>query len=199
MTIINVTVKGIGPMLQAKHPTPEEEAMILSRASNPKAKAKDLTELEMFNMRSYKVNNKFVQPGEMFEAAMTKAAVAFKLEGKKTYKDAFKGGIIVEEELIVHKNQKVKTIKDEPKDQKTWYIDARWGRNPSTRGAVWVVRPRINKWELDFTINVLLDELIPIDIVKKVLEYAGLYIGVGAWRPKFGRFSIDKFDVIDSK
>lgn len=187
MITIDVSVKGIGPMMQAKHPTPDEEQEILKRLSNPKAKVKDMTDEEKFDMHAYK-NDKgqFVQPGEMFEAAMVKAAVQYKLEGKKTYKDAFKGGIIVEQELIVHKNQK-------------FTMDARWGKNPSTRGAVWVVRPRHDNWELDFTINLLLDELIPTDIVKEVLTHAGMYVGIGAWRPKFGRFEVTKFTVNKSK
>jgi len=199
MTTIDVTIKGIGPLLHAKHPTPDEEAEILKRMSAPKAKVKDMTEKEKFDMHAYKHRKKFVQPGEMIEAAMTKAAVQYKLEGKKTYKDAFKAGVIVEQELIVHKNQKQVYSKDAPKDSKTWYMDARWAKNPSTRGAIWVVRPRIDEWELDFTINLLLDELIPTDIVKGVLEYAGMYVAIGAWRPKFGRFEVTKFKVNKSK
>jgi len=195
MITIDVTIKGIGPLLQAKHPTPEEEQEILKRMSNPKAKVKDMTEEEKFSMHAYRIGKKFVQPGEMIEAAMTKAAVQYKLEGKKTYKDSFKAGVIVVPELIEHKNQKVSLSKDEPKDQKTWYMDARWAKNPSTRGAIWVVRPRINEWELDFKLELLLEELIPTDIVKLVLEYAGMYVGIGAWRPKFGRFEVIKFKV----
>lgn len=195
MITIDVTIKGIGPLLQAKHPTPDEEAEILKRMSAPKAKVKDMTEKEKFDMHAYRVGKKFIQTSEMIEAAMVKAAVQYKLEGKKTYKDAFKAGVTIEQEKIVHKNQKLIMDKNEPKDPKTWYMDARWAKNPSTRGAIWVVRPRINEWELDFTINLLLDELIPTDMVKNVLEYAGMYVGIGAWRPKFGRFSIEKFSV----
>lgn len=195
MISINVSIKSIVPLLQAKHPTPDEETEILKRLSNPKAKVKDMTEEEKFNMHAYRIDNKFVQPGEMIEACMVKAAVQYKMEGKKTYKDSFKAGVIVEQEMIIHKNQKISMSKDEPKDQKVWHMDARWAKNPSTRGAIWVVRPRINEWDLDFTLNVLLDELIPTDIIKEVLTYAGMYVGIGAWRPKFGRFEVVKFNV----
>jgi len=33
MLTIDVTIKGIGPMMQAKHPTPDEEQEILKRLS----------------------------------------------------------------------------------------------------------------------------------------------------------------------
>jgi hypothetical protein len=193
MKKINVTVKGLCPILHARHPTPKEEAEILKRKSNPKFKVKDMTDEEKFEMHSYKVAKKFVLPSEMFEATMVKAAVQVKMEGKKTYKDAFKGGIIVNPEMIPFKTQKV-VMKDTPQ-KGAWWMFGKWGRNPSTRGAMWIVRPRLDEWELDFTIDLLMDELIPVDVVKGVLTFAGMYIGVGAWRPKFGRFEVTKFKV----
>ena len=143
----------------------------------------DLSDKEQFDMHAYKVKGKFYQPSEMLEAAMTKAAVNFKLEGKKSYKDVFKGGIIVEPDRIMHKAKNAIT-------------DARWGTNPHTRGAVWVVRPRFDKWVLDFTINLLQDERVDDKTLKDILTYAGLYVGIGAWRPKFGRFKVNSFKAI---
>lgn len=181
MKRILVEIKGISPLLQARHPSPEESQEILKRASNPKAKVKDLTDEEAFEMHAYKDNKgRFVQPAEMIEAAMTKAATNFKLEGKKTYKDLIKSGIIVSPVEIVHENQKFE-------------MDARWGKNPNTRGAVWVVRPRIDEWSLKFTIDLLQDERCETSTLKSILEYAGLYVGIGAWRPKYGRFEIVSF------
>ena len=176
-----VKISGIAPLLQAKHPTPKEEQEILKRKSSPKAKVKDLTDKEQFDMHSYKTaSGKFMQPSEMIEAALTKAATSFKLEGKKTYRDIVKGGLIVNPVEIVHDNQKPE-------------LDGRWGRNKSTGGAVWVVRPVFNKWSLSFTIDLLQDERISPEMLKAILDYSGLYIGLGAWRPKFGRFEVISF------
>lgn len=180
MKKFNVKIKGIAPLLQAKHPTPQEEEDILKRAKSAK-KTKDLTDKEAFDMHSYKTKSgKFFQPSEMIEAAMTKAAVNYKLEGKKSYKDLMKSGVIIEPVEIVHKNQKFE-------------MDARWGKNPNTRGAVWVVRPVVDSWELEFTINLLQDERVESNVLKEILEYAGLYVGIGAWRPKYGRFEVVEF------
>lgn len=181
MKKFHVVIKGIAPLLQARHLSPEEEKEMLNRASNPKAKVKDLTDEEQYDMHAYKTaKGEFFQPSEMIEAAMTKAGTNFKLEGKKTYKDLMKAGILIPQIEIVHKNQKFE-------------LDARWGRNKNTGGAVWVVRPRIDEWELEFDINLLQDERVEGDMVKEILSYAGLYVGIGAWRPKFGRFEVVSF------
>lgn len=184
MKKFNVTIEGIAPLLQARHLSPLEEKSLLQRESSKKVKAKDLTDEEQFEMHAYRNKEKqFVQPAEMLESAMVKAATNFKLEGKKTYKDVIKGGIFIEPIEIVHEIQKVE-------------MDARWGRNKNTGGAVWVVRPMFSEWGLSFTLNLLQDERVEPEILKEILEYAGLYVGVGAWRPKFGRFKVTNFKEI---
>lgn len=180
MKKFNVSVKGLVPLLQARHLTPNEEEAI-TNLKQGKQKKRDVTDQEQFDVHAYKnKDSKFYQPSEMFEAAMAKAATSFKMEGKKSYKDVIKGGIIVNPIEIIHKNQK-------------FIIDARWGKNPNTRGAIWVVRPRIDEWELNFSIDLLQDERVSETTLKEILAYAGLYVGVGAWRPKFGRFEITSF------
>ena len=182
MKKFNVEIEGIAPLLQAKHLSPTEEQELLQRENSKKVKAKDLTDTEQFEMHAYKNKKKqFVQPAEMIEAAMTKGATNFKLEGKKTYKDVIKGGIFIEPIEIVHEIQKAE-------------IDARWGRNKNTGGAVWVVRPCFNEWKLKFTINLLQDERVAPETLQEILAYAGLYVGIGAWRPKFGRFKITNWE-----
>lgn len=181
MRKFNVKIQGVVPLLQAKHLSPQEEQKVTSLKEG-KQKKRAVSDQEQFDLHAYKNNKgKFIQPSEMIEAAMTKAAVNFKMEGKKSYKDVINGGILVEPIEIIHKNQK-------------FVIDARWGKNPSTRGAIWVVRPRIDEWELDFTINLLQDERVSEEVLRQILEYAGLYVGIGAWRPKYGRFEVIKFE-----
>jgi len=51
-------------------------------------------------------------------------------------------------------------------------------------------------WKLEFTINVIDDEL-PSGILQDVLVLAGKTVGVGDYRPKFGRFSVMHFEVLD--
>lgn len=184
MKKFKVVIRGLQPLLQARHLSPTEEKEMLARQSGAKAKVKDLTDQEQFDMHAYK--NKeglFIQPSEMIEAAMVKAGTNYKLEGKKTYKDLMKSGILVNPLEMVHKNQ-------------NFEMDARWGRNKNTGGAVWVVRPRIDQWELEFELVLLQDERVEPQTLKEILSYAGLYVGIGAWRPKFGQFEVIKFEEI---
>lgn len=181
MKTFSVTIEGIAPLLHARHPTPEQEEEIKQRSSAEGKKVKKVTDKEQFDMHAYKdKKGKFIQPAEMIEAAMVKAATNWRMEGKKTYKDAFKAGMFIDPVEILHEIQ-------------DFVPDARWGKNPSTGGAIWVVRPSAEKWRLSFTVNLLLDEKIPDHMVKDALDYAGLYVGIGAWRPKFGRFKVTSF------
>ena len=188
MKSFEVTIEGISPLLQARHPSEAEEAEIKQRSSKDGKKVKKVTDKEMMEIHAYKKKGKYFQPGEMIEAAMVKAATGYRIEGqgKKTYKDLFKAGVFIDPVEIVHKNQ-------------DFYMDARWGKNPSTRGAVWVVRPCIDEWVLDFKINIILDEKIPEEVIKNVLIDAGIGVGIGAWRPKFGRFEVKKFKELETK
>jgi hypothetical protein len=45
---------------------------------------------------------------------------------------------------------------------------------------------------LRFTINIL-EEQLPVEAVRKILEYAGRYVGIGDFRPRFGRFEVIEF------
>lgn len=181
--IFSGILKGIAPILQGRHPTPEEEEKIKEMENKRgTVKKRPLTDEEQYKMHQYRLGNgkgKYYQPSDMIEAAMVKAATSYRIpgEGKKSYKDLFKAGILVSPPEIVHKNQK-------------FYADKRWGTNPNTGGAIWVVRPRCDEWELSFNIEVLQWERIPDETVLEVLQYAGQYVGIGCWRPKFGRFLV---------
>lgn len=174
MLKIDVSVKGTAPLLMNRfdedsHPENESRKKKKVYKDEEEAQAKLYTDKE----------GHVVQPAIHFESAMIRSAAAFKFEGKKTYKDAFKGGIFVRPDLIIHKNQK-------------WEID----RKPVIvqRARIMRARPRFDDWELDFSIDVI-DDRIADHVVKEVLEYAGLYVGVGDMRPRFGRFEITKFNV----
>lgn len=173
MDKIKVTIKGTAPLLQNRFPDEEHPENEL------KKKKKVYRDVEEADTRLYKEGNKIVQPARHFEACMIKSAGAFKFEGKKTYKDAFKGGIFVNPVNIPHKHQK-------------YAID----RQPVVinRSRIMRARPRFDKWELSFEIDVIDDRISP-EVVKEVLEYAGLYVGIGDLRPRYGRFEVINFKV----
>jgi hypothetical protein len=115
---------------------------------------------------------------------MVKGAVAFKFEGKKTYKDVINSGIAITPEDIP-------LITDEE-----YEIDARPVVIQRSRIVRW--RPRFNEWKLEFTIDIIDDENISASILKDILETAGKTKGIGDYRPRFGRFMVTKFEEIKS-
>jgi hypothetical protein len=89
---------------------------------------------------------------------MLKAAVDFKFEKRRTYKDVITSGILIQPEEI-------------PLIADTYEIDARGAVVQRARIVRW--RPRFNKWKLNFSITILDDENISIPTLKEILERAG--------------------------
>jgi hypothetical protein len=66
---------------------------------------------------------------------------------------------------------------------------------PRTGSRVLKTRAKIDKWSCEFIINVVNDD-INFDALKEVVTKAGIHFGLLAWRPKYGRFDILKFEKI---
>ena len=177
MLSIKATIVGTAPLLQNRFPDEEKP-----EHPTPGKKGARYNDKEEAQKRLYLVGKKVCQPANHIESAMIKSAVNIKFagQGKKTYKDAFKGGIFISPAMIPHKTQK-------------WVID----RQPVViqRSRIMRSRPRLDEWELSFKIDVI-DDRIGEEVVKEVLTYAGLYVGIGDMRPRYGRFKIKSFSVI---
>ncbi len=76
---------------------------------------------------------------------------------------------------------------------KKYAIDSRAVVVPATRGRVVRHRPRLNEWSVVFTLE-FDDALISANEVRRVVDDAGLRVGVGDFRPEkkgpYGRFSV---------
>jgi len=168
-----VKIKGVSPLLMHRFAETESTHKIKKSGqeydSDVDAKAALYTD----------GNGTVVQPSTHIESAMIKAATNYKIpgQGKKTFKDAFKGGIIIDPLQIPHKNQKW------VKDMQSVVIN---------RSRIVRARPRLDDWELEFTI-INSDERVTPNIIKDTLSDAGKFFGIGDFRPKFGRFEITEF------
>ena len=174
MLKIKVLVEGIAPLLQNRFPEEEHPE------NETKKKKKVFVSAEEAESKLYKdKTGRICQPARHFEACMIKASSNFKFEGKKSYKDAFKGGIFITPEMIPHKFPKFEV------DRQPVVIQ---------RSRIMRSRPRFDNWLLEFTIDVI-DDRISADVVKEALDYCGLYVGIGDLRPRFGRFKVKKFEI----
>jgi len=171
---IEVSIEGIAPLLQHRFPDEENKEGKVQKKQRVYVD-KDDAEKALYRDK----DGKICQPANHIVGCLLRASTAYKFEGQKTYKDAVKGGVFIEPNMIPHK------ITD-------WVID----RQPVVimRARIMRARPRFDKWALDFKIEII-DERIDIPTFKDILEYAGQYIGLGDFRPRYGRFKVTKFQV----
>lgn len=173
MKKVKVTIKGIAPLLQNRFSVPEEDPTWKEHSG-----FKDYSEGVL---KALYLDEKGVicQPGDHIWGSLVKAAVNFKIvgKGKKTYKDLIKSALFVHPDLIPHKETK-------------WEVD----RRPVViqRSRIVRERPRLDAWSLEFEIEII-DEQLPVDVIHKILEYAGQRVGIGDFRPRYGRFMVTEF------
>jgi hypothetical protein len=121
-------------------------------------------------------------PGEYIERMMTDASaqISEKIPGRgnQTYTKLFKGAFFVTEQLI-------KT--DVRADQVQPFIKPVGGQGAKKgAGKVLRYRPQLLSWSAIFTVQVC-NDLITAEVLERVMEYGGKFVGIGDWRPKFGR------------
>jgi hypothetical protein len=108
-------------------------------------------------------------------------------KGKSTYAKRLEAGVMVIEDIIL--NVKAENIKNEK-----LFVPSDGVRGSGKR--VFKHFPLIPSWEgeVEFTI---LDDIITKDVFREHLEQAGMFIGIGRFRPQsngtYGRFTIEKF------
>lgn len=146
------------------------------------SKAKKEDDLESY---VYRHDGKLAIPTEYFRMAIINAA-KFRQDprsSRKSAMDLFKAGIAGAEEYCCL-------------GAKDWdYVDRR--RVMIQRSGITRHRPAMLKgWRCTVFLQVLLPEYIPPDILNEVIGSAGRLIGVGDFRPTFGRFQILSFSLV---
>jgi hypothetical protein len=64
------------------------------------------------------------------------------------------------------------------------------------RSRILRARPRFDEWALEFQILNHDPTIIHADILKKILIDAGRYYGLGDYRPEYGTFKVEKFELM---
>lgn len=182
---VNIKIKGVSPMLQHKFVSGE----------GGRKRSGELDYSEEWRETTYadEEGNCFI-PASHIEGALTKAAVDFKIRGKgnKTYKDLINATVYIQPDHIPLGIQ----IPENPTSNplKPFYVDIRpvriSGRILRSRGAF------AKGWEASFIIDVL-DDQLPLGVLKEVLDQAGSTRGLGDYRPKFGRFIVTQFEEVE--
>lgn len=148
------------------------------------SKAKKSDDLESYVYRN--ASGELCIPGEYLRMAIIGAA-KFRQDPRsprKSAMDLFKAGVVAIEPLC--------SLGVGVKD---WsYVDQR--RVMVQRNGITRSRPAMETgWKVDFLIQVLLPEYIPAETLNEVIQSAGKLIGIGDFRPTYGRFQVVNFSI----
>ena len=163
MKEIIVNVKGVTPLLMNR---------FQDKSIDTKGK-KRTGAISALNIEDklYLVNGVPQIPGIYFRNSFIEGAKQFKItgKGKSTYSKLAGSTLQIKEEYC--------PITPEE------YVEFRVAAvNPMTKGRMMVSRPRFNSWSTMFTIQ-LLDDSLPVEVLNEIINQAGIYVGVGGWRP----------------
>src|ERR1017187_3113930 len=173
MQSVKVKIRGVAPLLHNRFP--------MEQGDEEKAKRRDqkFDSKEDAEKALYRNEDGCFVPSSWIEATLRETAKEFKGKGKASLKATILSSVFVEPEEI-------------PMGKKTYdEID----RRPAViqRQRIDRKSTRLNSWEIVFTIN--FDEnRIKKDVLRQILEEAGLCKGIGDYRPKFGRFQLISYE-----
>lgn len=175
--IATLTLQGSAPFLFHRWSVDGVEAKA-NAAKGSKAKKSD--DLESYVYRNEK--GELSIPSEYFRMSLINAS-KFKQDPRsprKSAMDLFKAGVCCLDELCTL------GIKD-------WdYVDRR--RVMIQRNGITRCRPAVNLgWKVECQLQVLLPEYINSSLLNETIAAAGRLVGVGDFRPTFGRFQVVGF------
>ena len=150
-------------------------------AKGSKAKKEDDIESYVYRLD----NGRLAIPSEYLRMSVINAA-KFKQDPRsprKSAMDLFKAGVVCLDELC-------------DLGCKDWdYIDRR--RVQIQRNAITRNRPALKAgWKISVRLQVLLPEYIQPELLNETIQSAGRLIGLGDFRPTFGRYQVVSFDVV---
>jgi hypothetical protein len=170
-----------------------------SDAVEAKSKAgKGSTEKKTDNVESYvwrNDDNQICLPGEYVRGSLVdpqNGAAKYRTDPRSPRKsalDLFRAGVVSMTDLAV-------ITRADGTLANSWdYIDRR--RVRIQRNAITRERPAFNAgWTAEVQLMVLTPQLIPVQVLRHTMFDAGRLVGVGNFRPTFGRFSVTRFEVV---
>ncbi len=178
---VEVTVEGVAPILFHRWNC---ESVASKSAAKKGSAEKKSDDTESYVYRNEK--KEICIPGEYLRGAII-AASKFQQDPRsprKSAADLFKAAIISLTELA-------------SLGSKDWdYLDKR--RVCIQRNAITRSRPAMKEgWQATFILQVQLPEYVDQSLLNSTITAAGKLIGLGDFRPSFGRFNVVKFEVLE--
>lgn len=187
---IKIQIEGITPLLMNRFT--EAAEVQVSGGTSVNFRGDRGTPRDQASPKRYSdVDGNLYLPGPNIFAALI-AAGAFHKAGKSkvtTMKSSLVPAAISLEELVC------------PLNTKDWEVDSRSVVIPATGGRIMAHRPRLDKWNCTFTLEV--DEtMFSPNLVRALVDDAGKKIGLGDYRPSrkgpFGKFVVKEWSILES-
>lgn len=178
MKTVLIKIKGVTPLLMHRFPMAGADDTSKKRTGVPDWKAE--AELALYKDD----HGQIYQPASHIEASLKEASKTLKIPGKRgaTYSKLIGSAVSVSPDAITH------LVQDYEIDSRPVVVQ---------KARIVRYRPVFKDWELEFEINIG-DDQIPIEVIKQALDHAGLYVGIGDFRPgrggKFGKFMVVRFE-----
>jgi hypothetical protein len=174
----------------------EEELMIIGKFVDKKKFTAPKEPREVAEKRLYLTEDKKQPyiPTNMLMSCFIQAGIYLKMDGKRqmsTAKSTLLPGFVSIEDMYIM------IVQPGTKKAPVWEVDMRQGRNPNGGEAVCIIRPRFDKWCLNFSMQIDNDQIDPSRI-RELIDIAGSRCGLGDFRPQrkgiFGQFKVGCWD-----
>jgi hypothetical protein len=183
--VYEVRIVGVRPLLMHRPKLSDMQPKRRSELPTPEQEAREAL---------YTDGDLIVIPSLNVKAMLRDAGRNYKIPQRKaTYGAYIRAGIDIEPSPYISllnpkTNQPYKVSKRE------WKVDVRPVVVQMNR--VLRARPRFDEWALEFRIINLDPGLLKKDMIYRILVDAGKFYGLGDYRPEFGRFKVEKFEVV---
>jgi len=188
---VNVKIKGVAPVMfhnpQLANPLnsfTQGIKKISAKRNKTEEDFKEMSRLEFLGGLYVDDKGKVIVPAEMLEASLLSGAK------KKRRGAKFKAAVLVPESA--------RLIYDGPKNIEKLGRDSQFVdiRNVTIqRNTIMRTRPVFKTWQAEFMI--MFDStLVNKNEVEEALNDAGQQCGIGDYRPRYGRFMVESFDVL---
>lgn len=175
MQRVTGTIEGVAPILFSRMYTDIEAA---GGKPTPEQKAQEAFQ------RCHRDDNGIYIPANMFKQAILGGAKAGNVkDGRRSFATVFEAILFPESHLYLGKDQF-----DE--------VFEHWGRRPpGPKGAAIMLRYPLFRtgWRADFSLVLTMGDHHTVEALRRSIEAAGLLVGMGSWRPEYGRFILVDF------
>lgn len=188
MTIIEFAIQGVPPGLLMRRFAEATQAGLqnpVKLTGKKKLSPEEEAEMSAYRLESGEL---CIPAHNLFESCCLAAAqhqVAGR--GKATYKDLVKGGVLIEPQYLIFTDADGAALTKYEIDQRPVRVQ---------RARIIRCRPLLREWHLRGTINILDDDMVPVEVMSSVLSRAGQVKGIGDYRPVYGRFLPTAFSVV---